>query len=300
MADVKISDLAADSSPESTALIEIETAGGLSRKITLAQVLEANAASSHTHALGDITQSGAASGQVATWNGTAWVPQTPSGGGSPGGSGSELQYRGGASTFGGASGTHWDAVNGRLSIGAGTSPAGMVHAQASAASVIPAVLQGAASQTAALQEWRNSAGAVLGKVMPGSSGVYLYLGASAFIYSDNGSRLSLNPSGAAGYGTALISSAVFELDRDVHFGFAAGVNHASAADTRLTRVAAGVLGVRGSSGTAGAAIGLVEQAAPSAPSANGVHVYAEDNGSGKTRIVAMYSDGSTDVISLQP
>lgn len=42
MADVKISDLAADSSPESTALIEIETAGGLSRKITLAQVLEAN------------------------------------------------------------------------------------------------------------------------------------------------------------------------------------------------------------------------------------------------------------------
>lgn len=39
MADVKISDLAADSSPESTALIEIETAGGLSRKITLAQVV---------------------------------------------------------------------------------------------------------------------------------------------------------------------------------------------------------------------------------------------------------------------
>ena len=55
MADVKISDLAADSSPESTALIEIETAGGLSRKITLAQVLEANAASSHAHATSDIT-----------------------------------------------------------------------------------------------------------------------------------------------------------------------------------------------------------------------------------------------------
>lgn len=42
MADVKISDLTTDSSPARTALIETETAGGLSRKITLAQVLEAN------------------------------------------------------------------------------------------------------------------------------------------------------------------------------------------------------------------------------------------------------------------
>lgn len=118
------------------------------------------AAAAHNHALGDITQSGATSGQVATWNGSAWVPQTPSGA-SPGGSGSELQYRGGASTFSAAAGTHWDAVNGRLSIGAGTSPAGMLHAQASAASVIPAVLQGAASQTAPLQRWTDNAGATV-------------------------------------------------------------------------------------------------------------------------------------------
>jgi hypothetical protein len=38
------------------------------------------APSSHTHPLSELTQSGAASGQVATWSGTAWVPQTPSGG----------------------------------------------------------------------------------------------------------------------------------------------------------------------------------------------------------------------------
>lgn len=42
---------------------------------------------------------------------------------SPGGSGSELQHRSGASSFGGATGTHWDVATGRLSIGAGTSPA---------------------------------------------------------------------------------------------------------------------------------------------------------------------------------
>ena len=38
------------------------------------------APSSHDHPLSELTQSGATSGQVATWNGTAWVPQTPSGG----------------------------------------------------------------------------------------------------------------------------------------------------------------------------------------------------------------------------
>ena len=34
------------------------------------------AAASHTHALSNLTQSGATSGQIAQWNGTAWVPVT--------------------------------------------------------------------------------------------------------------------------------------------------------------------------------------------------------------------------------
>jgi hypothetical protein len=38
------------------------------------------APSTHTHPLSALTQSSATSGQVATWNGTAWVPQTPSAG----------------------------------------------------------------------------------------------------------------------------------------------------------------------------------------------------------------------------
>jgi hypothetical protein len=40
---------------------------------------------SHTHPLSDLTQSSATTGQVPTWNGTNWVPQTPSGGGGGGG-----------------------------------------------------------------------------------------------------------------------------------------------------------------------------------------------------------------------
>jgi hypothetical protein len=40
-----------------------------------------NQLDNHTQPLSRITQSGASSGQVATWNGTEWEPQTPSGGG---------------------------------------------------------------------------------------------------------------------------------------------------------------------------------------------------------------------------
>ena len=42
------------------------------------------ATASHTHALADLQQGGATSGQVVAWNGTAWAPATPSGGGGSG------------------------------------------------------------------------------------------------------------------------------------------------------------------------------------------------------------------------
>ena len=47
----------------------------------------ASTSSQHTHPLGDLTQSSATTGQVPTWNGTAWVPQTPASGGGGGGGG---------------------------------------------------------------------------------------------------------------------------------------------------------------------------------------------------------------------
>jgi hypothetical protein len=70
----------------------------------------------HTHPLSDIQQSGATTGQVPQWDGTAWVPATVSGGGSPGGSGTEVQYRVDASTFGAMAGTAWDNTNRTLTI----------------------------------------------------------------------------------------------------------------------------------------------------------------------------------------
>ena len=58
------------------------------------------AAASHTHPLSELQQSSATSGQVPTWNGSAWVPATPSAG-SPGGSSGQIQYNN-AGAFGGA------------------------------------------------------------------------------------------------------------------------------------------------------------------------------------------------------
>lgn len=49
----------------------------------LQTALDGKAASAHTHPLADLTQSGAALNDVATWNGSAWVPQAGGGGGVP-------------------------------------------------------------------------------------------------------------------------------------------------------------------------------------------------------------------------
>ena len=49
--------------------------------LRVAQALALRGIEPHAHQLSEITQSGAASGQVPTWDGTAWTPQNPSAGG---------------------------------------------------------------------------------------------------------------------------------------------------------------------------------------------------------------------------
>jgi hypothetical protein len=46
----------------------------------LETALLGKASAAHTHPLSDLTQSSATAGQVATWDGSAWVPQSPSSG----------------------------------------------------------------------------------------------------------------------------------------------------------------------------------------------------------------------------
>lgn len=86
-----------------------------------------------------------------------WFDQS-TGGGTPGGSGTQITYRVDATTFGGIPGTAVDTVNNRVGFGAGSSPAATVHVQCDAASETALIAQTVASQTANGFEVRDSAG----------------------------------------------------------------------------------------------------------------------------------------------
>ena len=82
-----------------------------------------------------------------------------------------------------------------------------------------------------------------------------------------------------------------------YIGFNSGISVAP--DARFHRTAAGI--VRYSAdGTAGATLEFAEQTAPSAPSANFVRIYAEDNGAGKTRLMALFATGAAQQIAIEP
>jgi hypothetical protein len=50
----------------------------------------------------------------------------------------------------------------------------------------------------------------------------------------------------------------------------------------------------------GGPLEMVERTAPSAPAANGVRIYAEDDGSGKTRLMALFATGAAQQIAIEP
>jgi len=88
--------------------------------------------------------------------------------------------------------------------------------------------------------------------------------------------------------------------RDMYFGIRDAQFTGGTIDTRLYRDAAGVFGVRGTSTSVGAALSFIEQTAPASPAANIVRIYAEDNGSGKTRLMALFATGVAQQIAIEP
>lgn len=64
---------------------------------------------------------------------------------------------------------------------------------------------------------------------------------------------------------------------------------------------AGIIQVSGNtSGTAGAGLELIERTAPSAPASDRVRIYAEDDGAGKTRLMALFPTGAAQQIAIEP
>jgi hypothetical protein len=80
------------------------------------------------------------------------------------------------------------------------------------------------------------------------------------------------------------------LDNNINAGFD---------DTGLSRASAGVLFLNNGA-TGGASLQFVEQTAPAAPATNGVRIYAEDDGAGKTRLMARFATGAAQQIAIEP
>jgi hypothetical protein len=72
----------------------------------------------------------------------------------------------------------------------------------------------------------------------------------------------------------------------------------AADDLIVSRSAAGVLAINGAS--AGASLEVTEMTAPSAPATNKARIYAEDNGSGKTRLMVLFPTGAAQQIAIEP
>lgn len=70
-------------------------------------------------------------------------------------------------------------------------------------------------------------------------------------------------------------------------------------DSAFARTAAGIIKVTNGS-TGGGSLHFQEQTAPSAPAANNVYLYAQDNGAGKTQLMARFATGAAQQIAIEP
>ena len=123
--------------------------------------------------------------------------------------------------------------------------------------------------------------------------------------------LTITPPSTSGYGVTVTGGGVggnLRLRNGTGFGFIASstLNYgwssdsdANSYDIALARSAAGVAKVTDGS-TGGGSLEFAEQTAPAAPAANGVRIYAEDDGAGKTRLMALFATGSAVQIAIEP
>ena len=79
----------------------------------------------------------------------------------------------------------------------------------------------------------------------------------------------------------------------IGFSNGATLSPSSTLDTYISRSAAGILAITD-------AAELTEMTAPAAPAANSVRIYAVDNGSGKTQLMARFATGAAQQIAIEP
>lgn len=84
-------------------------------------------------------------------------------------------------------------------------------------------------------------------------------------------------------------------------GFTSTADASGTVDTASSRVIAGFVGFgTGAAGNGAGGIFLSERTAPAAPASDGVYIYAQDNGGGKTQLMALFSSGAAQQVAIQP
>ena len=116
------------------------------------------------------------------------------------------------------------------------------------------------------------------------------------LYNSDANALAAGSTGRVAYlegASGICLSSSFEIK------FSSGADAASSHDSGIARSGTGVLRLTNAS-TGGGALQLTEMTAPAAPAANGVRIYAEDNGSGKTRLMALFNTAPAVEIAIEP
>lgn len=181
-------------------------------------------------------------------------------------------------------------------------------AKAASASRVPLTVELAAAQSADAFQVKNSGGTTIA-----------YIDANGYYNGQNGSTTRIQNTSIATVGMlldagntrigayegtnywSLLTSTEIRQKSGSQFSWSSdGTSAVSAsADTGLARSAVGIVKITNGSTGAGA-LHLQEQTAPSAPATNNVYLYAEDNGAGKTRIVALFPTGAAQVLATEP
>jgi hypothetical protein len=91
----------------------------------------------------------------------------------------------------------------------------------------------------------------------------------------------------------------FLVGPDAQFAFAPATAFAGNPDAAFQRTAVSVVALTNAT-TGGASMQMTEMTAPAAPAANSVRIYAEDNGSGKTRLMARFATGAAQQLAIEP
>lgn len=158
---------------------------------------------------------------------------------------------------------------------------------AGSATDTPLAIRAASGQSANLAEWQDSSGQNIIAIK--GSGQLIAYGASEQIRIENtggGQGGAFGRDG--GTGGVRVTSNIGDVVLQAG-GSAGGIELCSNV---------GPIRIRSNSG--GSALQLQEMAAPSAPATDNVVIFAEDNGAGKTRLMARFATGAAVQIAIEP